>query len=50
VTRVAVLRDAALSIGPAQFGVPQAVAPSINTRDAGEMERAIASINRSVSN
>jgi putative tryptophan/tyrosine transport system substrate-binding protein len=49
VTRVAVLRDAALSIGPAQFGVLQAVAPSlrvevspINTRDAGEMERAIA--------
>jgi putative tryptophan/tyrosine transport system substrate-binding protein len=49
VTRVAVLRDAALSIGPAQFGVLQAVALSlrvevspINTRDAGEMERAIA--------
>jgi putative ABC transport system substrate-binding protein len=49
VTRVAVLRDAALSIGPAQFGVLQAVAPSlrvevspINTRDAGEMEGAIA--------
>jgi putative ABC transport system substrate-binding protein len=49
VTRVAVLRDPALSIGPAQFGVLQAVAPSlrvevspINTRDAGEMERAIA--------
>jgi ABC-type uncharacterized transport system substrate-binding protein len=29
VTRVAVLRDAALSIGPAQFGVLQAVAPSL---------------------
>jgi putative ABC transport system substrate-binding protein len=49
VTRVAVLRDPALSIGPAQFGVLQAVAPSlrvevspINTRDAGEMEPAIA--------
>ena len=49
VTRVAVLRDAALSIGPAQFGVIQAVAPSlrvevnpINLRDAGEIERAIA--------
>jgi putative tryptophan/tyrosine transport system substrate-binding protein len=49
VTRVAVLRDAALSIGPAQFGVLQAVAPSlrvevspINMRDADEMERAIA--------
>src|SRR5262249_1855052 len=49
VTRVAVLRDAALSTGPAQFGVIQAVAPSlrmetspINTRDVGEMERAVA--------
>ena len=50
VTRVAVLRDAATSIGPAQFGVIQAVAPSlrvevnpINMRDdAGEIERAIA--------
>jgi putative ABC transport system substrate-binding protein len=49
VTRVAVLRDAALSVGPVQFGVIQAVAPSlrvevnpINMRDAGEIERAIA--------
>jgi putative ABC transport system substrate-binding protein len=57
VTRVAVLRDAAVSIGPAQFSVIQAVAPSlrveanpinlrdagkINMRDAGEIERAIA--------
>jgi putative ABC transport system substrate-binding protein len=49
VTRVAVLRDAALSGGPVQFGVIQAVAPSlrvevnpINLRDAGEIERAIA--------
>ena len=49
VTRVAVLRDAAVSVGPAQFGVIQAVAPSlrvevnpINMRDAGEIERAIA--------
>ena len=49
VTRAAVIRDAALSVGPAQFGVIQAVAPSlrvevnpINTRDAGEIERAIA--------
>ena len=49
VTRVAVLRDAAVSIGPVQFGVIQAVAPSlrvevnpINMRDAGEIERAIA--------
>jgi putative tryptophan/tyrosine transport system substrate-binding protein len=47
VTRVAVLRDAAVSVGPAQFGVIQAVAPSlrvevnpINLRD--EIERAIA--------
>ena len=54
VTRVAVLRDAALSIGPAQFGVIQAVAPSlrvevnpINLRDAGEIERAIAAFARS---
>ena len=49
VTRVAVLRDAAVSIGPVQFGVIQAVAPSlrvevnpVNMRDAGEIERAIA--------
>ena len=49
VTRVAVLRDAAVSVGPVQFGVIQAVAPSlrvevspINLRDAGEIERAIA--------
>ena len=49
VTRVAVLRDAAVSGGPVQFGVIQAVAPSlrvevnpINLRDAGEIERAIA--------
>src|SRR5262245_39325347 len=49
VTRVAVLRDAAVTVGPVQFGVIQAVAPSlrvevnpINLRDAGEIERAIA--------
>jgi ABC-type uncharacterized transport system substrate-binding protein len=49
VTRAAVIRDAAVSIGPAQFGVIQAVAPSlrvevkpINMRDAGEIEHAIA--------
>jgi putative ABC transport system substrate-binding protein len=54
VTRAAVNRDAAVSIGPAQFGVIQAIAPSlrvainlrdagkINMRDAGEIERAIA--------
>jgi putative tryptophan/tyrosine transport system substrate-binding protein len=49
VTRAAVIRDAVVSVGPAQFGVIQAVAPSlrvevnpINVRDAGEIERAIA--------
>src|SRR5215831_12028884 len=49
VTRAAVIRDAALSVGPAQFGVIQAMAPSlrvevnpVNTRDAGEIERGIA--------
>jgi putative tryptophan/tyrosine transport system substrate-binding protein len=49
VTRAAVIRDAAVSIGPAQLGVIQAVAPSlrvdvtpINIRDAGEIERGIA--------
>jgi len=49
VTQAAVLRDAATTSGPAQFGVIQAVAPSlrvevnpINMRDAGEIERAIA--------
>jgi putative ABC transport system substrate-binding protein len=49
VTRAAVIRDASISVGPAQFGVIQAVAPSlrvevnpINVRDAGEIERAIA--------
>jgi len=54
VTRVAVLRDAAVSIGPVQFGVIQAVAPSlrvevnpINMRDAGEIERGVAAFARS---
>jgi len=55
VTRVAVLRDAAVSIGPVQFGVIQAVAPSlrvevnpINMRDdAGEIERDVAAFARS---
>jgi putative tryptophan/tyrosine transport system substrate-binding protein len=49
VTRVAVLRNPAISSGPAQFGVIQAVAPSLrvevtplNMRDAGEIERAVA--------
>ena len=47
-TRVAVLRDPTNSSGIAQFGVIQAMAPSlrvevspINVRDAGEIERAI---------
>jgi putative tryptophan/tyrosine transport system substrate-binding protein len=46
-TRVAVLRNAATASGPGQFGVIQAVAPSlrvevnpVNVRDAGEIERA----------
>ncbi len=54
VTRVAVLRDAAIPTGPAQFGVIQAVAPSlrvevnpVNVRDAGEIERAVAAFARS---
>jgi ABC-type uncharacterized transport system substrate-binding protein len=49
VTRVAVIRDPALSSGTGQFGVIQAAAPSlrvevnpINVRDAPEIERAIA--------
>jgi putative ABC transport system substrate-binding protein len=48
VTRVAVLRESAIAAGPAQFGAIQAVAPSlgvelrpVDTRDAGEIERAI---------
>jgi putative ABC transport system substrate-binding protein len=54
VTRVAVLRDAAIPTGPAQFGVIQAVAPSlkvevnpVNVRDAGEIERDVAAFARS---
>jgi putative ABC transport system substrate-binding protein len=53
VTRVAVLRDASVSVGPAQFGVMQAVAPSlrvevnpVNIRDAGEIERAVTAFAR----
>ena len=49
VTRVVVLRDPAISSGPAQFGVIQAIAPSlrmevspVNIRDGGETERAVA--------
>jgi putative tryptophan/tyrosine transport system substrate-binding protein len=48
VTRVAVLRELAVAAGPAQFGAAQTVAPSlgmelrpVDTRDAGEIERAI---------
>jgi putative ABC transport system substrate-binding protein len=53
VTRVAVLRDSAVSPGIAQFSVIQTVAPSlrvevspINMGDAGEIERAVASFAR----
>jgi putative ABC transport system substrate-binding protein len=48
VTRAAVLRESAIAAGPSQFAVIQAAAPSlgvelrtIETRDAGEIERAI---------
>jgi putative ABC transport system substrate-binding protein len=54
VTRVAVLRDPAISSGTGQFGAIQAVAPSlgvevspVNMRDAGEIERAVAAFARS---
>jgi putative ABC transport system substrate-binding protein len=50
VRRVAVMRDAAITAGIGQFGAIQAVAPSLgldvsplNVRDAGEIERALAS-------
>ncbi len=53
-TRVAVLRDAAVPSGIGQFGVIQAMAPllgvdvtPVNTRDAGELERAVAAFARS---
>jgi ABC-type uncharacterized transport system substrate-binding protein len=53
VTRAAVLRDPAMGAGPGQFGVIQAVAPSlgvevspINVRDAGEIERAVSAFAR----
>jgi putative ABC transport system substrate-binding protein len=52
--RVAVLRDAAIAAGPAQFGVIQAAAPSfgvevrpVGVRDAGEIERAVTAFARS---
>src|SRR5215467_12654601 len=48
VTRVAVLREAAVAASPAQFSAAQTVAPSlgmelrpVDTRDAGEIERSI---------
>ena len=54
VTRVAVLRDPTIPTGPAQFGVIQAVAPSlgvdvspVNVRDADEIEHAVAAFVRS---
>ena len=54
VRRVAVLGDPDISTGPAQFGVIQAVAPSLrvevssyNKRDASEIERAVAAFARS---
>jgi putative tryptophan/tyrosine transport system substrate-binding protein len=54
VMRAAVLRDAAMGAGPGQFGVIQALAPSlgvevapVNVRDAGEIERSVAGFARS---
>jgi putative ABC transport system substrate-binding protein len=54
VARVAVLGDPDIPTGPAQFGVIQAVAPSlrvevssVNMRDAPEIERAVAAFARS---
>jgi putative ABC transport system substrate-binding protein len=54
VTRVAVLRNSDTPAGPAQFGVIQAMAPSlrvevtpVNLRDAAEIERAVAAFARS---
>jgi putative ABC transport system substrate-binding protein len=53
VTRVAVLRDATQGDGTSQFAAIQAVAPSlrvevnpVNLRDAGEIERAVATFAR----
>jgi len=53
-TRVAVIRDPALTAGGGQLGVIQAVAPSVgvevspvNVRDGGEIERAITAFARS---
>ena len=54
VTRVAVLRDPAITSGIGQFAVIQSVAPglgvdvtAINVRDAAEIERAVAAFARS---
>jgi ABC-type uncharacterized transport system substrate-binding protein len=54
VTRVAVIRDPAISVGIGQFAAIQSVAPSlsievspVNVRDAGEIERAVAAFARS---
>src|SRR5262245_51355179 len=54
VTRAAVLRDPTQGGGTSEFAVIQAMAPSlrvevnpINTRDAGEIERAVAAFGRS---
>ena len=54
VTRVAVLRDPAITAGIGQFGAIQSVAPSlgvevspVNVRDAGEIERAVTAFARS---
>ena len=52
-TRVAVVREAAIAAGPGQLGVIQALAPSfgvelrpIDVRDPGEIERAITAFAR----
>jgi putative ABC transport system substrate-binding protein len=57
VTRVAVLRDASTPTGMGQFGVMQALAPSlgvevspVNVRDATEIERALAAFVRAPTN
>jgi len=54
VTRAAVIRDATISSGMAQFGAIQAVAPSlhmevipVNMRDAGEIEQSVKTFARS---
>jgi putative ABC transport system substrate-binding protein len=54
VTRVAVIRDAAIAAGAGQLGAIQSVAPSfgvelipVNMRDAGEIERTVTAFARS---